>query len=417
MASDLGYGDLGCYGNPSHRTPNIDRLAAKGIRFTDFHSNGSMCSPSRAALLTGRYQQRVGLEYVLNHHTRDYPAMSNDAYTLGHAFKKNGYAPGFFGDHHTGYLPENSPLKSGFDEFYGLCGGMDHHSHVTRWGKPNLWNGEKPIEEKGYVSDLIADHAIEFMQTHRDKPFCMHVADFLVHFPFQGPNDEPLFKQGVNNDSAEHKYGQSANPKETYREMVEAMDKNVGRILDRIRDLGIEDRTLFIFTTDHGGHHLVADNAPCRGAKGSFLEGGQRIPAIACWPGVLKPGKTEDAPLMLMDIFPTVLEACKLPKPNETSFDGASFWPRIVKGDPFPERTIFWRMGKLKAARRGKWKLLVDADGEHLYDLNADMGETKDRLSEEPAVAAGLREALKQWEADIPPAPKLLAKASGKNME
>ncbi len=412
LASDLGYGDLGCYGNSSHRTPNIDRLAAKGIRFTDFHSNGSMCSPSRAALLTGRYQQRVGLEYVLNHHSRDYPAMSKDAYTFGHAFKKNGYATGFFGVHHTGYMPEDSPVKSGFDEFYGLCGGMDHHSHVTRWGRPNLWNGEKPVEEKGYVSDLIAKHAIEFMQTHRDKPFCMHVADFLVHFPFQGPNDEPLFKPGANNDSAENKYGQSADPKKTYREMVEAMDKNVGRILDSIRELGIEDRTIFIFTTDHGGHHLVADNVPCKGAKGSFNEGGQRIPAIASWPGVLKPGKTEDSCLMLMDIFPTILDACGLGKPKEAQFDGASFWPLISKGEPIPERTLFWRMGAQKAVRRGKWKLLVDSNGEKLYDLAADMGETKDRLSEEPAVAEELRMALKKWEEDIPPSPKPLAKVS-----
>ena len=405
LASDLGYGDLGCYGNPTHRTPHLDRLAAGGIRFTDFHSNGPMCSPSRAALLTGLYQQRVGLEYVLNHDARDYPPMAEDAFTFGHAFQRIGYATGFFGVHHTGYLPENSPLRSGFDEFCGLCGGADHHSHVTRWGKPNWWKGEKLVAEKGYLGDLIADHAMNFMETHRDRPFCLHVADFLVHFPWQGPNDEPVFKPGVNNDTGEKKFGASTNRAGTYREMVEAMDRNVGRLMAKIDALGLAEKTLFLFSSDHGGHQLVASNAPCSGAKGSLREGGHRVPTMARWPGVLPAGRVVDTPLVLMDLFPTFHDLCGVPVPEKVALDGVSFWPLLLEGRAFPERTIFWRMGEQKAARRGRWKLLVVGGEEWLYDLATDLKETRDRRADEPAILARLREDLARWEADVPPPP------------
>jgi arylsulfatase A-like enzyme len=403
LASDLGYGDLGCYGNRAHRTPNLDRLAAGGIRFTDFHSNGPMCSPSRAALLTGLYQQRVGVEYVLNHHARDYPPMDPGAYTIGHAFKKLGYATGFFGSHHTGYLPENSPLRLGFDEFRGLCGGMDHHSHVTRWGRPNWWHGEQLVSEQGYATDLIAEHSMTFMETHRDRPFFLHVADFAVHFPWQGPHDAPVFHPGVDSNVGDRKYGGRADRGAAYREMVEAMDRNVGRIVARIEALGLAERTLFLFASDHGGHHLVANNRPLAGAKGSLLEGGHRIPVIASWPGVLSAGRLVEAPLLLMDLFPTFRDLCGVPVPGSLTLDGTSFWPLLVEGRPLPERTVFWRMGEQKAARRGRWKLLVEGKQERLFDLTADLGETHDRKVEEPSILKHLRAELVAWEADVPP--------------
>jgi len=405
LASDLGYGDLGCYGNSHHRTPNVDRLAAGGIRFTDCHANGCMCSPSRAALLTGRYQQRAGMEYVLNHATRALPPMAADAYTYGHAFKRAGYATGFFGTYHTGYLPDSSPVKLGFDEFGGLCGGMDHHSHVTRWGKPNWWRGEQQVDEPGYSTDIIAGRALDFLDRHQAGPFCLHVADFLVHFPWQGPDDGPDFLPGGNYDNPESKYGSRPDRRQAYREMVEAMDRSVGRIVDRIERLGLAETTLLVFASDHGGHSMVADNGPLAGAKGSLLEGGHRIPAVACWPGVIAGGRVVDDPVLLMDLFPTFQELCDLPVPGETAFDGTSLWPLLRKGSRLPQRMLFWRQGEQKAARAGRWKLLIDRDGTRLYDLATDLGETRDRAADEPVVAAELKEALARWESDVPPAP------------
>lgn len=403
LASDLGFGDLGCYGHPTHATPHIDRLASEGIRFTDFHSNGCMCSPSRAALLTGRYQQRVGIEYVLNHHARNLPEMSADAVTYGHAFQRAGYATGFFGKYHTGYMPGNSPLRMGFDEFRGLCGGVDHHSHVTRWGDPDWWHGEELVEEDGYVSDLITDHAIRFVEAHAHAPFFMHVADFLVHFPWQGPDDPPGFQVGHSYDTPEKKYGLRGDRPQVYREMVEAMDRNVGRLVERIQTLGLAERTLFLFATDHGGHHMVARNAPLAGAKGSLLEGGHRIPAIAWWPGTVAAGQTNGETAMLMDLFPTFRELCDLSMPDPDTLDGISLHELLRNGHALPERTLFWRHGGDKAARRGPWKLLTDNDGSRLYNLSEDIGEACDRMSDKPNTAKRLARELREWESGLPP--------------
>lgn len=403
VAEGMGHGDLGCYGDRVHRTPNLDRLAAGGVRFTDFHSNGFMCSPSRAALLTGLYQQRVGIEYALNHHTRDFPPMVAEAYTYGHAFQKAGYATGFFGSSHTGYLPENSPLRLGFDEFWGFCGGMDHRSHVTRWGQPNWWHGEELHAEDGYASDLVADHAIDFMTTHHDRSFCIHVADFIAHFPLQGPKDAPVFQLGHQYDTEEQKYGVRTDRRQVHQEMVEAMDANIGRIIDCIETLGLTERTLFIFTTDHGGHHLTGNNTPLAGFKGSGLEGGHRIPTLAYWPGGLAANRVVDDTALLMDWFPTFGELCGVPVPER--FDGTSLWPLLSQGRSLPERTLFWRQGAQKAVRQGRWKLFVEGTRSRLFDLAADIGESRDLSSEQPAIAAQLAQSLSAWEADVPPAP------------
>ena len=406
MASDLGYGDVGCYGNRAHRTPNIDRLAAGGVRFTDFHSNGCMCSPSRAALLTGLYQQRVGLENVLNHATRSLPGMADDAYTYGHAFSDAGYATGFFGVCHSGYLPEQSPLTRGFDEFVGLCGGMDHHSHVTRWGKPNWWRGDEQVDESGYSTDIIMNNALNFIDRHHNGPFCLHVADFLVHFPYQGPDDPPVFLEGQTYDEPDLKYGRRTDQHAAYAEMVEAMDHSVGRLVDKLEALGLLENTLFLFTTDHGGHHLVANNGPLNGAKGSLYEGGHRIPTIAHWSGHLKAGRVVNDTAMLMDLFPTFIELCELQPPSAVPFDGVSLCHLLLQGASLSERTLFWRMGEQKAARRGPWKLVVTPEnGVQLFNLDEDVGEAHDVAAQEQKVYDLLVAEQSDWEFGTPPAP------------
>ncbi len=402
LASDLGYGDLACYGHARHKTPNLDRLAAGGVRFVDCHSNGCMCSPSRAALLTGRYQQHCGIEFVLNHAKRDLPAMAPGSYTYGHALRAAGYATGFFGTYHTGYLPDNSPLDFGFDEFKGLCGGMDHHSHVTRWGTNNWWHGREPVNEPGYSTDLITNHALHFLEQHRHHPFCLHIADFLVHFPWQGPHDGPDFQLGKTYDTPEAKYGSRPDRQAAYGEMVEAMDRSVGRVLERLDALGLTRNTFFFFGSDHGGHALVADNGPLGGAKGSLHEGGHRIPAIASWPGRLAPGGVVAEPVMLMDLLPTFMELGGATLPAGVIVDGVSLCPLLQPGGHLPPRPLFWRHGSDKAIRKGPWKLLVEGGTVQLFNLDSDLAEKHDLASEQPGLRLALERELNAWDAGLP---------------
>ncbi|MHC4618621.1 MAG: sulfatase-like hydrolase/transferase, partial [Planctomycetota bacterium] len=276
LADDLGYGDIGCYGSRTVRTPNLDALAAGGMKFTDFHSNGPMCSPTRAALLTGRYQQRAGIEQVLGYVRDRKIGMAATEVTFAEALKSAGYATAIFGKWHTGHLPEYGPVRQGFDTFRGLYGGLDYHSHVNRVGRENWWKDEELAPEEGYVTELITAHAERFIEQHRDRPFCLYVPHFAVHFPWQGPNDKADFLPGVNNASPQKKYGSRKDRKNAYREMIESLDDSVGRIVDKIRRLGLERKTLVFFTSDNGGHELVASSGPLAGYKGSLLEGGHR---------------------------------------------------------------------------------------------------------------------------------------------
>ncbi|MHC4573952.1 MAG: sulfatase-like hydrolase/transferase [Planctomycetota bacterium] len=276
LADDLGYGDIGCYGSQTVRTPNLDALAGGGMKFTDFHSNGPMCSPTRAALLTGRYQQRAGIEGVLGYVRARKIGMATTEVTFAEALKSAGYATGIFGKWHTGHLPEYGPIRQGFNTFRGLYGGLDYHSHVNRVGRENWWKNEELAPEEGYVTELITAHAERFIEQHEDRPFCLYVPHFAVHFPWQGPNDKADFLPGVNNASPQKKYGSRTDRKNAYREMIESLDDSVGRIVDKIRRLGLERKTLVFFTSDNGGHELVASSGPLAGYKGSLLEGGHR---------------------------------------------------------------------------------------------------------------------------------------------
>ncbi|NQT21327.1 MAG: sulfatase-like hydrolase/transferase, partial [Planctomycetes bacterium] len=218
LADDLGYDDLSCYGSQIHSTPNIDALAAGGVRFTDCHSNGCMCSPSRAALLTGRYQQRCGLEVVLGPDPAQSPGMSEHELTFAHLFRDACYATGMFGKYHTGHIPHQSPRKMGFDVFRGQNGGMDHHSRFNRWGEGVWYHDEALVEdEEGYSTELIANHALDFISANRNRPFLCYVADWMVHFPWQGPGDPVDFEKGVDNSAPDRKYGSVLDRKRAYR--------------------------------------------------------------------------------------------------------------------------------------------------------------------------------------------------------
>ena len=403
LADDLGYHDLSCYGNRDHHTPNLDALAAGGMRFTDCHSNGSVCSPTRAALLTGRYQQRSGIEHVLGPDPAKSPGMAADEPTFAHLFRDAGYATGMFGKYHTGHIPHQSPNKMGFDVFRGMNGGMDHHSRFNRWGSGVWYHDETLVEyDPGYSTELICDHAISFMEHHAGQPFLLYIADWMVHFPWQGPNDPPDFAKGVDNSAPEKKYGSVKDRKRAYREMVEALDGSVGRVMESVRKLGIEENTLFIFTSDNGGHHLICDNLPLRGHKGDLFEGGHRVPAIACWPGQIEAGSICDETIMLFDLMPTMLELTGIEPPADRHLDGTSLLPVLRGEGGLPERTIFWRMGSKWAVRQGCWKAVCHGDEPpQLYELSEDIGETRDLAHAYPQRVQEMIAAFEQWERDV----------------
>ncbi len=372
------------------------------MRFTDCHANVIMCSPSRAALLTGRYQQRSGVEFVLGPDPAKTPGMAADELTFAHLLQDAGYATGMFGKYHTGHIPHQSPNKMGFEVFRGQNGGMDHHSRFDRWGQGVWYHDERRVEdEEGYSTKLITDHALAFIEANRDRPFLCYVADWMVHFPWQGPSDPADFRKGVDNSAPEKKYGSVADRKRAYREMVEAMDGSVGRIIARLRELGLAENTFFFFSSDNGGHELVCNNEPLRGHKGSIYEGGHRVPGIAYWPGHVPSGQTCDETILLFDLMPTLLALSGIQSPPGRRLDGTNLLP-ILNGQPgLPERTLFWRQGRQKAARRGEWKLLHDPNGPRLFNLSTDLGETIDRAADEPGTVVCLQEELDQWEAEL----------------
>jgi len=280
LADDLGYGALGCYGNKEVKTPNIDSLAAGGIRCTDFHANGPMCTPTRAALLTGRYQQRCKwvpdeeLSPVFrkqrekNLKQRWAWGISLEELTIAELLKKGGYSTGLFGKWHLGYDVQFHPMNQGFDEFRGFIGGaVDYHSHVAEAGLEELdwWNGKELKDDNGYTTDLLTTYAVDFISRHKDQPFFMYVTHGAPHTPLQGrdPNKK-------------------VSDIEIYKEMIEVLDESVGKIVEALEKHGLRDDTLIIFCSDNGPASPAGfqDASPFRGKKGSLLEGGHRVPAI-----------------------------------------------------------------------------------------------------------------------------------------
>lgn len=392
LADDLGYGDIGCYGGI--RTPNLDRLAAGGIRFTDFHSSGAVCSPTRAGLMTGRYQQRAGIPDVITAANNRDHGMSTSEITFPKLLQKAGYRTAIFGKWHLGYLPKFNPVHHGFDEFRGyVSGNVDYVSHVDQAGYADWWNGDKLAPEEGYVTDLISKHGLRFIEENKSRPFFLYLAHEAVHSPYQGPHDKAFREPGKHNNQPRADY------KPAFREMLESMDASVGAVVDAVRRAGLEKDTLIVFVSDNGGTPM-SSNGPLRGHKSSLWEGGHRVPAIACWPGAIKAGQS-DATGITLDLFPTFLDAAGVARPAR-KLDGMSLLPHWTQRAGVSERTLFWGHGRQRAMRQGKWKL-VQMPGEEpaLFDLSTDVGERRNLAAEQPARAKSMRDAIAAWEKDV----------------
>ena len=400
MADDLGYGDTGPYGGWVD-TPNLDRMAAEGLKFTDFHASGNVCSPTRAGLLTGRYQQRAGIPGVVNadpakaeHHS----GLQASEVTFADRLRKAGYATALMGKWHLGYTKNFNPVHHGFNEFRGyVSGNVDYISHLDRMGVYDWWSGLDLIEEEGYTTHLITRHALRFIEENKDRPFCLYVAHEAVHSPFQGPNDPP---QRVPSSGKKSKKGEERDTKEIYRTMLEEMDTGVGQILDTVNRLELAEKTLVIFFSDNGAMS-VGSNAPLRGFKGSNWEGGHREPAIAWWPGRIEPGTVTDQLAVSLDLMPTMLELGGGSLPEGHKLDGVSLAPVLLEGKSLGRRKLFWND---VAMRDGPWKLMLKGkglEGIGLYNLDDDVGEQNNLADKYPDRVESMRAQIEAWTLDV----------------
>ncbi len=398
MADDLGYGDIGCYGNTRISTPNIDYLAENGLKFMDYHSNGPICSPTRAALLTGRYQQRSGIEAVVSAKNHRHTGMSLSETTFAEVLKKANYVTALFGKWHLGYSPDFNPVRQGFDEFTGfVSGNIDYHSHIDQEGYEDWWQSMDMRPENGYTTDLITSHGVRFIEQNKAKPFCLYLAHESPHYPFQGRNDPADRSPG----DPKPLHGSRKDKQDAYKEMIEAMDEGIGKILQSLKRLNLERQTFVFFCSDNGAMAGVGSNGILKGSKGTLFEGGHRVPAIAYWPGTIPSGVVTRETAMSMDLFPTIVAIAGIPSTDKCSLDGIDFTRLIIKGEKLNKRPIFWKLNKQKAVRSGDWKLYIIDDQLMLYNLEEDIEEKNNVTGTHPELVKTLKSKLTAWEHDV----------------
>ena len=396
MADDLGYGDLSGYGSDYINTPVLDKMASEGIKFTDYHSNGAVCTPTRAALMTGNYQQKSGLEGVIyaKKEKRIY-GISSAQTTMPEVFKNAGYTTGMFGKWHLGYQPEHNPTKHGFDEFYGyISGNVDYISHRDGIGIYDWWHNQELSYDEGYVTDLITDKALKFMEKNKKQPFFLYLPHEAPHYPYQGRQDKADRLPGQ--DFEQH--GSRKDKKQAYKEMVEIMDENIGRIFDKLKELGLDKNTFVLFCSDNGATKL-GSNGELNGFKGSLWEGGHRVPAIAWYPSTIKSGKVNDNTVLSMDVLPTLLSIANIS--TEHKFDGVDFSQSLFEIEKLKTRTTFWRYRNQLVAREGDWKYIKAKDDEYLFNLTDDLSEQKDVKNQHTEKFEYLKSRLKTWEDEL----------------
>lgn len=401
LADDLGAGDLACCGAKDMKTPHLDGLFASGMRFTNFYANSSVCSPTRAALLSGRYPDLVGVPGVIRTDPKDsWGHLAADAVLVPKLLKEAGYHTGIVGKWHLGLESPNTPNDRGFEHFHGFLGDMmdDYVTHL-RHGKNYLRLNDKEITPEGHATDLFTTWACDYLKRQKaDQPFFLYLAYNAPHAPIQPPAEwlEKVKKREPN----------LADKRAKLVALIEHMDDGVGKVLATLKEAGLDRDTLVIFTSDNGGQlDLGANNGPIRGTKGSMYEGGLKEPMAVAWPGQVKPGSTSDRICLTMDIFPTVLEAAGVTCKHE--IEAVSFLPALRgKEESGPERTLFFvrREGgvayggkTIDAVRRGDWKLLQNSPfgPQELYNLKTDPQEKENLLAQEPKRVQELSAALR----------------------
>jgi arylsulfatase A-like enzyme len=405
MADDLGFADLSCYGRDDYETPHLDALAASGMQFMHAYANSAVCSATRTALATGRYQYRlpVGLEEPVA--VRDVGLPPEHA-TTASVLKNAGYATALIGKWHLGSLPKYGPLQSGYEHFWGFRGGgVDYYNHKSPAKQPDLWDGDVPVEEAGYMTDLLGNHAIDVLDDYAkgNRPFLMSLHFSAPHWPWEGLTDDGEAAR------LEAKKGYLAlahydgGTMALYREMVQRMDYQIGRIMKHLKKRGLDKNTVVVFTSDNGGERF-SKNWPFSGMKGELLEGGIRVPGIVRWPGVTKKGGKSDVPILSMDFMPTFAAAAGAAIPSEFASDGMDIRPAL-RGQTMAERALFWRYKnhRQKAMRRGPWKYLEIAGNRFLFNILDDPMERANLKDREPDRFAAMQADWAAWEATMLP--------------
>lgn len=427
LADDLGYGEVTAQGFAQDiPTPQIDSIAKNGVRFTSGYVSGPYCSPTRAGLLTGRYQQRLGHEFNPGPSQAASEAfgLSLEAQTLGDHFKRLGYATGWFGKSHLGNKPEFHPNKRGFDEFYGFLGGAHTYLAVEGNGGDPIQHNGSPVNKVGYTTEAFAKHAADFIKANKAKSWLAYVPFNAVHGPL-----ETLEKY-------ENRFSQISDPKRRkFAGLLSALDDAVGTLLSAVRETGAEENTLIVFLSDNGGptRQTTSSNGPLRGFKATTWEGGVRVPFFVQWKGKLPAGKVDDRPVIQLDILPTALAvAGGLPEAESTvKLDGVNLLPYLTgqKTDA-PHEALFWRFGGQLAVRKGDWKLVKGAtveqpvsalgweaslEGAELYNLANDVGEQVNLADKEPDKVKELAAAWQSWNLENIPAKWLPANRAAQN--
>ncbi len=407
ITDDLGYADIGANGARDIRTPNIDRLAREGVRFTDFYANATSCTPTRAGLITGRYQQRYGIEVPLSAATAPSPdpldrGLEASPHSLPRLLKTRGYATALIGKWHLGYAASQSPMAHGFDEFFGLKSGYhDYWQHHDSRGEPDLWDGDQRVSAEGYTTDLITARAVAFIERQAGRPFFVDVAYNAPHWPFQPPGAPSV---APNNARFVKPEDAATSTRTDYVAMVEQLDRGVGQILDALARRGLARNTIVIFTNDNGGEWL-SDNRPFFNRKLTTWEGGIRVPAIVRWPARVPAGRVTAQVGITMDLTASVLAAAGVAVPPAHVLDGTDLFPILTGRSPVVERTLFWRSitraGTMRATRMGDLKLVTDANHSFLFDVRRDPGERDDLAKTRQADVRRLRELLDAWEREV----------------
>jgi arylsulfatase A-like enzyme len=407
LADDLGYGDVGFHNCRDIPTPQLDSIARDGIRCTNGYASAPICSPSRAGLLTGRYQQRFGHES----NPAEGGGLPLTETTLADRLGAAGYATGLVGKWHLGVTPALHPTRRGFAEFFGFLEG--EHAYFPGQGPP-LQRGTSEVDEREYLTDAFAREAVAFIDRHKDRPFFLYLAFNAVHIPMQATDERRARFWSISDPQ-----------RRTYAAMTAALDEGVGRVLAKLREENLEQQTLVIFLSDNGGPTVQGTaingsrNSPLRGSKRTTLEGGIRVPLAARWPGRLPAGAVYEHPVIHLDLVPTVLAAAGISASPEWRLDGVDllpYWSGRLTGPP--HSTLYWKFSAQMAIRRGDWKLVryhPAADGPmgrspqrsagatpaRLYNLAWDLGETTDLAARYPETVRELEGAWQEWNAQL----------------
>ena len=402
MADDLGYGELSCYGSETIKTPHLDRLAATGVRCTDFHSNGTVCSPTRAALMTGRYQQRSGVSGVITAKSHRDQGLALSEWTLGEAMKEQGYQTALFGKWHLGYPAKFNPVHQGFDEFKGfVSGNVDYHRHIDQEGHFDWWHQDETKEDPGHATDLITRDSLAYIERQKDQPFCLIIHHGAPHYPYQD-RATPGFR--VVGKSARDQPRQKVDVAKVYPKMVEEMDEGIGQIVAKLEELELRENTLIIFCSDNGPAPQGSSGG-LRGHKTQVFEGGHRVPGIFHWPGKLPSGKVCSTPVLTMDLLPTFVTLAGGEIAAEKSLDGVDVMSAL-QGKALKRKPLFWKFGRASAAREGDWKIVREGKKSPvlLFNLASDLAEKNDLSSQYPEKVQHLTKLLTAWEMDVKPA-------------